>query len=324
MSMRLLILGGTGTSGKMLIRQLREEDPAVDITVMSRTAAGLPGATRVITGHYAELVGSGAFRRDLAQLDAIIHLGDGLGMLQEAQHAANTDLADELIAASQRVVVAAGEARVPLFVYVSSIKALCDEDDDRVLVESSEPRPGTLYGRSKLRMEQAVTAALADAVTRHVILRNPVMYGEAKRGSLHRLLRLADMPLPLPLASLTNKRSLLAVRNFAAALATVVRAGPSRPSGVYHVHDGPALSTTEIVATLRAALGRPRRLFSIGVAASLLRRTPLLASAARRLYGSLELSDALFRRNFAWSPVVGTEAALTEMVQQSLGKAPSQ
>jgi hypothetical protein len=49
----------------------------------------------------------------------------------------------------------------------------------------------------------------------------------------------------------------------------------------------------------------------------------VLASAARRLYGSLELSDALFRRSFAWTPIVSTEAALAEMVKQLPAQAPS-
>ena len=222
--MRVLILGGTGATGKALIGRLRQAG-AADISVISRTATTLPGATRVLTGHYADIVPSAQFGEDLASLDAIVHLGDGLGVLQGSARAAGTAEADRLIAASERVAVAARDARVPLFVYVSSIKAICDEEDERVLVETSEPRPTTLYGQSKLRLERAVGAALDGSATRHVILRNPVMYSAGKNGSLQRLLQLADTPLPLPLGGLANKRSLLAVRNFADALAAVVRAG---------------------------------------------------------------------------------------------------
>jgi UDP-glucose 4-epimerase len=292
---------------------------------MSRTATEVAGATRVVTGHYGELARSGGLAPYLRGHDAIIHLGDGLGILQEARHAADTELADRLIGNTLNAFGATCEQRIPLFVYVSSIKALCDEDDERVLVEDSDPRPTTLYGRSKLRTEQGILSAAGVEATRTVILRNPVMYDGAKRGSLHRLLWLANLPLPLPLARLTNKRSLLAVRNFAAALAAVVRAGPAQAPGVYHVHDGPALSTTEIVTTLRAALGRRLCLFPIGpAAAAIARQAPLLGPAARRLYGSLELSDALFRRNFRWTPVVGTKSALTEMVQHWRGRPAAQ
>jgi len=75
------------------------------------------------------------------------------------------------------------------------------------------------------------------------------------------------------------------------------------------------MSTTALVETLRAALGRPARLFPTGsAAASVARRTPLLGATARRLFGSLELSDAHFRRSYAWTPVVDTTAALIDVV----------
>ncbi|MBX9590016.1 MAG: NAD-dependent epimerase/dehydratase family protein [Hyphomonadaceae bacterium] len=318
--MRILILGGTGATGKALIRHLRGEGRPTDLIVISRTATDLPGATQVLTGHYAEIVPSAEFRSDLARFDAVVHLGDGLGTLQRGRLKTDTAEAERLIAASESVAVAAREAHVPLFLYVSSIKALCDEEDDRTLVEASEPRSTTLYGRSKLRLEQRVGAALAGSATRHVILRNPVMYGGDKGGSLDRLLSLARMPLPLPLGGLANRRSLLAVGNFASALAAVLRTRDNGSRGVFHVHDGPPLSTTEIVETLRTALGWRSGLFPVGTTmAQVARQMPLMAPAMRRLYGSLELSDAHFRESFGWAPAIGTRVALAEMAKHPKG-----
>jgi nucleoside-diphosphate-sugar epimerase len=313
--MHVLILGGTGFSGQALIRHFDGERPTADFTVVSRTATALPGVRRVFTGHYADLLRSPAFRSELSSVDAIVHLADGLSILQNREHAAAAQV-DSLVAPSRDLAVAARDARVPLFVHVSSIKALCDEEDSRILVEASEPRGTTLYGRSKLQLEEALAGALAGSDTRLVTVRNPVMYDRGKRGSLNRLVALADTPLPLPLGGLFNRRSVLALRNFASALAAIVRTTPSGPQGVFHVHDGPALSTTEIVATLRAALGRPARLFQVGAtAAHAARRIPVLSPIARRLFGSLELSDAHFRQCFRWTPVVETRAALSEMVR---------
>jgi UDP-glucose 4-epimerase len=237
-------------------------------------------------------------------------------VLQEPQHASDTAESERLIAASERLAAAAREARTPLLVYISSIKALCDEDDGRVLTETCASRATTLYGRSKLRLEEALAKALAGSPTRLAIVRNPAMYGRAKSGSVQRLLKLADSGLPLPLGGIENRRSLLAIENFAGALAAIVRGQPKAAAGIFHVHDGPALSTTEIVATLRTALGRPLRLFAVGKGgAGLARRMPLLGAAARRLYGSLEISDAHFRQAFRWTPVIDTRAALAEMAR---------
>lgn len=314
--MHVLIVGGTGASGQALTRHLNAESPAADLAVVSRTATALPGVRRVFTGPYPDLVRSTSFRQELAGFDAVVHLADGLSILQYGGRSHATQASRQL-AASRDLVAAVRDARVPLFVCVSSIKALTDEDDSRVLVETSEPRGTSLYGRSKLELEKAMAATLAGSDTRLVVVRNPVMYARGKGGSVQRLVRLADTPLPLPLGGLANRRSLLAVRNFASALAAIVRSGPNGPQGVFHVHDGPPPSTTEIVAALRMALGRPARLFPPGATLTrIARNIPVLAPVARRLYGSLELSDAHFRQCFRWTPAVETMAALAEMVRR--------
>ena len=316
-AMHLMLLGGTGFAGRALIRQLQRER-GTDITVVSRTTYAMPGVRRVVTGDYRDLVAGAAFRREMRAVDALVHLGDGLSVLQHRGETGNAARADRLVAAAADLASAVREAQVPLFVYVSSIKALCDEEDGRVLAEDSEPRGSTLYGRSKLRVEQSVSSVLSESATRHVILRIPVMYGEGGTGSFQRLLKLADTPLPLPLDGLRNRRSVLATRNFASLLALVLRTGPPHPHGVFHVHDGPPWSTTRIVTTLRAALGRPRRLFGVGeVFGHAFRRAPFVGPIARRLYGSLELSDARLRRSFAWTAVVDTQAALFELARNS-------
>jgi UDP-N-acetyl-alpha-D-quinovosamine dehydrogenase len=312
-AMHALILGGTGPAGRALIRQLQGGGASVDITVVSRTAASLPGVRRVLTGPYEDLAASGELRRQLANVDAAVHLADGLAALQEPRLAADTAAADRLISASEQLAIAVRQAQVRRLVHVSSIKAVCDEDDGRVLTESCASRATTLYGGAKLRLEQVMTRTLAGSATRLAIVRNPAMYSAAKGGSVRRLLKLADSGLPLPLGGLENRRSLLALDNFASALAAIVRAPPEAAAGIFHIHDGPPLSTTEIVAALRAALGRPRRLFAAGAGAALAKRLPLVGPAARRLYGSLELSDAHFRETFRWTPVIETRVALAEM-----------
>jgi nucleoside-diphosphate-sugar epimerase len=313
-AMHALILGGTGSAGRALLRQLQGARVPVDVSVVSRTATSLPGAATVLTGHYGDLACTGDLQRHLAGVDAVVHLADGLGVLQKPRFASDTSVADRLISASERLAAGVREAKVPLLVYVSSIKALCDEDDGRVLTETCASRATTLYGGAKLRLEQIMARVLAGSATSLAIVRNPAMYGPAKGGSVRRLLKLADSAIPLPLGGLTNRRSLLAIENFAGALAAIVRSPPATAAGIFHVHDGPALSTTEIVATLRAALGRPRRLLAVGAGgAALASRIPLLIPVARRLYRSLEISDAHFRQTFGWTPVIETKAALGEM-----------
>ena len=315
--MRVMIVGGTGFAGRALIRELLDAGGA-DITVVSRETSSITGVKRVMAGQFGELSRTAEFGREMAQTDAVVHLGDGLPVLEHRANVGDTALADRLVAASAALASAALEACVPLLVYVSSIKAICDEEDSRVLVETSEPHGTTLYGRSKLRVEQSLSRTFTGSATRNVILRPAVLYGEMLRGSLFRLLKLADTPWPLPLGNLTNKRSVLSLVNLVSLLGHLVREDESRTQGVFHVHDGPPLSTTQIVTALRSGLGRPRRLFPPAVAGHVARVVPYAAPVARRLYGSLEISDARLRQSLAWTPVIDTESALVEMARRYL------
>src|SRR5262249_20843381 len=157
------------------------------------------------------------FRRELSSFDAVVHLADGLPILQDERFKGR---AADLIDGSERLIAAVRDSGVKLFVYLSSIKAIANGDDDRPLVETSESRSRTVYGRAKLRLEEIIDSRLQGSGTRYVILRTPVTYGRGAPGSLRRLLELACSPWPLPLAGLANRRSLLSIRNLASALAT--------------------------------------------------------------------------------------------------------
>jgi nucleoside-diphosphate-sugar epimerase len=310
--MRVVIIGGTSQLSKALISALLSHDVAFSVCVLSRTADCDDESVRVIRGHYKDLAVSTAFRRELETFDAVVHLADGLPVLQEGKFERDRRFADGLLEGSRRLVHAVRACRVPLFLYVSSIKAIADESDERILVESSAPKSTRLYGLTKLRLEREIAELLARSATRRVIVRSPVVYGPLGCGSLMRLLKLADSPFPLPFSGLANKRSIISAGNLASALASILSVARAR-DGVYHVHDGQPLSTTQIVELFRKALGRSRRLFPMPSAAStVLQAIPVVGPNCSRLYGSLQISDALFRETFAWHPVEGSQAALAD------------
>jgi nucleoside-diphosphate-sugar epimerase len=317
--MRVMVLGGTGGAGRALIREL-QGGAGCEVVVVSRRVSELPGVHRVIQGSYGALAATEAFRRELAQTEMLIHLGDGLPALERKENMGNAVLADRLVEASSVLARAAREANVPLLIHVSSIKAIADEEDDRVLVETAAPRGTTLYGRSKLRVEQAIARACNRSATRYILLRPPVLYGEGMQGSLDRLMRLADTPWPLPLGAISNRRSLMALSNLASLLAHLVRHGADVPSGPLHVQDGAPLSTTEIVTALREGLGRAPRLVPFASIGHLACRLPVAGPVARRLYGSLEVSDAVLRQSVRWTPPMSSQAALRWMARSHLAR----
>jgi nucleoside-diphosphate-sugar epimerase len=74
--------------------------------------------------------------------------------------------------------------------------------------------------------------------------------------------------------------------------------------GTYHLRDID-LSTPELVAILRQAMGLPPRLFTVP--------QPLLQRIVPApLVNSLQLDDSAFRRDFGWEPPFPAAAALAE------------
>jgi UDP-glucose 4-epimerase len=118
--------------------------------------------------------------------------------------------------------------------------------------------------------------------------------------------------MPLPLASVRNRRSLAAVENVIDAL--LLCAQQREAAGqAYVVADSEAFSTPEIVRILAGGMGVPARLVPMPAAV-----TQFAASltgfghAMRQLCGSLEVNAAKLRDQLGWMPRVAALAALRE------------
>jgi UDP-glucose 4-epimerase len=216
----------------------------------------------------------------------------GIVHLAGPAHAKHADAAlrRAIVEGTASLAAQAARAGVERFVFVSSIKAAAACTEGAPVSERTAPAPEDAYGRAKLEAEQAV---FAHASLRPVVLRPPLVVAAHAKGNLARLLRLADTPAPLPLGGLTNKRSIVSLASLIEAIGLAVRAPPS-VSGIFHVADETALSTSAIVAALRAGMGRPTRLFA--GARSLL---------PRALTESLEVDAGAFRAATGW---VGADA----------------
>jgi len=78
------------------------------------------------------------------------------------------------------------------------------------------------------------------------------------------MMKIISHGIPLPLASVTNSRSLIYVGNLVDALATCA-AHPSAVGQTYLVSDGEDVSTPELIRRTAKALGVSVRLFPVPV-----------------------------------------------------------
>ncbi|KAA2237870.1 NAD-dependent epimerase/dehydratase family protein [Salinarimonas soli] len=301
----IALTGATGFVGRFLVRDLTRR--GYRVRALLRRPADLPPETQ------SAVVGDLAAPRHMAEalreVDAVIHSA-GLahamsGIPEDDYRSANTE-------ATQAMARAAERAGIRRFVFLSSIRAQSGPTAPGVLTEADEPRPTDAYGRSKLAAERG----LAETGLDWAALRPVLVYGEGVRGNMGALVRLAGTPYPLPFARLAARRSLLALDNLGEAVDVVLR-HEGRLAGPFLVADPDPLTLPEIVAALRAGLGRRPGL--LPVPASLLGAAMRLAGrseAHERLAGSL-VADPAALRALGWTPRVSTRDGLAALAREA-------
>jgi len=128
------------------------------------------------------------------------------------------------------------------------------------------------------------------------------------------LMQLARSRFPLPLAGVHARRSLLAVENLSAAVATVLTAaGPLRRAFI--VADREALTVAEIIAAMRHGLGRKPNVFPLPTALlELLLRVMGGKEVYQRIARPLVVDSAALL-SFNWTPPLTTPIGLARLMQ---------
>jgi UDP-N-acetyl-alpha-D-quinovosamine dehydrogenase len=157
--------------------------------------------------------------------------------------------------------------------------------------ETSPLAPRDAYGESKARAEEALRAIPG---LRLAVLRPPLVYGPGVKANFLALMKAVARGIPLPFASIENRRSLVYLGNLVDAILCCLGR-----EGTFLVSDGTPLSTPGLCREMGKALARPARLFPFP--ASLL---------PRKLCASLELDDGLIRSALGWRPPLTREEGL--------------
>lgn len=264
--------------------------------------------------HQGIALGSAGWREAIAAADyrgaTVIHLAarvhDPRGEAAAFEHD-NVDKTRELAEAA----AAGGAAR---FVFASTIKVYGEETSTEPFRPDSPAAPEDAYARSKWHAEEALREIASRTGLALAIVRIPLVYGPGVGGNFGALLRLADTGAWLPLAAVRNRRSLVNVDDLADAL-MLAATRPEAPGRAFIAAHPEPVSTPELIATLRAALGRPARLFGVPVRA--LEAAAALAGQrerVRRLTRSLEVDPTSLIGDLGWAPRHGLAEGVAETV----------
>jgi nucleoside-diphosphate-sugar epimerase len=299
-----LVLGAAGFIGRALAARLASRG----VRVVAASRNGLDCGASVEARATGALSAGTDWAALLADVESVVHLASRAHAPPERGDAWISFEA----ATSGALAAAARRAGLRRVVLVSSVKAHGDAGHFR----SDDPlRPADPYGRAKAAIEEAMRAA-GEAL---VVLRPPLVYGPGVKANFGALLRLAASGVPLPLASIDNRRSLVFLDNLVDLIETALT-DPRAGGQSFLLRDDDDISTPELVRLIARAMGKRAHLFPCPQ--SLLRGAARLygrGDAAERLLESLTVDDAPTRRALGWRPRVALADGIALTCRSFLG-----
>lgn len=303
----ILLTGSTGFIGRAVLDLLLSEqnssshEHSVSVAVRS---AQRPRCSEFVVG---DISSSTDWDRALTNIDVVVHAAARAHVRDEAGagegfYRVNRD-------ATLNLAEQAASSGVRRFIFISTI-GVNGSSNSSPFTEADEPSPENDYAQSKWEAEQGLWAIQQKTDMEVVILRPPLVYGPGAPGNFGRMVRWVSKGVPLPLGSIPNKRSLLALENLAHLILVCID-HPAATNQLFLVADGEDVSTSELLREVAHAMGRPPRLIPVPVGAmelmcSLLGKQKMM----KQLTGSLQVDSSKVRDYLDWTPPVGLKQGL--------------
>ena len=254
--MKILITGQNGFIGKALFNLLQQQGHQVRGTVRSWQKIE-QGKDIVAVG---DIDSTTDWSSSLAGVEVVDHLANRAHILNDHTENPLSIFRQVNVAGTIQLAKQAVKFGVKRFVFVSSIKVNGESTDKHPFKENDKPNPQDPYSISKLEAEYALHEISAKSSMEIVIIRPPLVYGQGVKGNFERLSRLVESGIPLPFASIENKRSLISLENLVQILAKSIN-HPDVPGRTLLVSDKEDISTLELIKKIAISIDKPARVF---------------------------------------------------------------
>jgi len=294
--LRILVTGANGYVGSRLLERLAAAGHEVTAAVR-RPFEGLDSV------RYAVIVEGSSYVPVLEGIDAVVHTAG-------VAHRSDATTEDYLLGnrdLTRRLAKEVAASGVKVLIHLSSIAAR----------EAAHAGGGRAvgYGLSKLAAEPAVEALEASGKL-GVNLRPPLIYGAGAPGNWGRLVRIAQLSLPLPFAAVQNRRSYLGLDHLIDAILLILaRDAQPELSGTYEIADRDTFALPEVIAAVRRGFSRRPGLVPFPL--SWMNGALQIAgkeAMAEGLFGNLLLDASSFETAFKWRPARATLEAMERSV----------
>lgn len=250
----------------------------------------------------------------LPGISAIVHLAARVHVLKDDSFDPLTEFRRINLYGTLNLARQAAAHGVRRFIYLSTIKVNGEETFDRAFRAEDVPAPVDPYGISKFEAETALRKIAGETGMEVVIIRPPLVYGRGAAGNFGRLLDLVKKNIPLPLAAINNRRSLVYVETLCD-LIRVCLWHPKAPEEVLLVSEGDDISTPELIRKMAKYCGRDARMVFVPVIfLRLAGRVTGRSHEIQRLIGNLQIDSSATRENLQWHPPFTLEQGLKRSI----------
>lgn len=251
----------------------------------------------------------------LQDVDSVIHLAARVHVIRESSRNPLAEFRCVNTTGTLNMARQAATAGVRRFIFLSTIGVNGNSStSEKLLAPTDAPSPHDPYSISKYEAEVGLCDIAKKTGMEVVIIRSPLVYGTNAPGNFGKLTRVVAEGLPLPLASIDNRRSFVGIDNLIDFIFTCLE-HPSAANETFLVSDGEDISTPDLIKRMARAMNRPARLFSVppgllAIAAALLGKSDLV----RRLCGSLQIDISKSHDLLGWRPRVSVNEGLRRAV----------
>jgi nucleoside-diphosphate-sugar epimerase len=306
-----LITGSNGFVGRILCETLAQN--GWHVVGVNRRPAYRSGIAGVQDMCLSLNDSPGRWREIMVSIGCVVHLAARVHRVGESARRAD-DPYHVNVDGSRFVAEQAALAGVKRFVFLSSIKVNGEGEIGRPYSADDAPNPKDSYAQSKIDAEHALVEICRDAGMELSVIRPPLVYGPGVRANFERLLKLAELGLPLPLLAIDNRRSLISVWNLASFIETAMRHPAAQK--VWLVSDGEDLSTPDLFARLARLMGNEPKLFKFSPV--WLKRIAAVigfGAEADRLCNSLQVDISPAHARLNWTPPISVNEGLSRTVE---------
>ncbi len=307
--MNVLVTGASGFVGRALVTHLAQNGHWLVRAAYRRDfdTAATPRTERL---RAPELSAEANWTSVLAGCSAVVHAAARVHVMQDRSDHPLAAFREVNVEGTRRLAEQAAAAGVRRFVFISSIKVNGESTAAGMpYTAHATPAPQDPYGVSKWEAERALHDVSRRTGMEVAIVRPVLVYGPGVGANFGRLLHALHRGLPLPLRSVDNRRSLVALDNLTSLITTLLT--HPNAAGTFLVSDDDDLSTPDLLRRAARALGTTAHLVPVPV--FLLRTLATLTGehdAVQRLLGSLQVDVRETKTRLGWTPPVSVDEAL--------------